>query len=285
LGICEFALYHLDGSGSSVTANCPVPFSAALYSRYKYGSQTAAAAFARALAAAFCDRYPELVRGPRLLVASSPYSHVPTAAHSLARELVPVLNATRAGYGLDQAPLVQIERATTSEGDYGTLSAQARDRRMAANSLSFARFGPHRVRGAHLLVVDDVRVTGAHQRSVARASEGLPLGSRTFLYLAAFTGSFDPTVENRLNHSGISTLDDLGGIVRAGDFAWNVRVCKFLLNRDNRADLPRFLAGMPGWFVRELHRNSTGDGYARMDAYAGSHAIVDAALKRLLTSA
>jgi hypothetical protein len=135
-----------------------------------------------------------------------------------------------------------------------------------------------------LIVVDDVRVTGAHQRCVTSASEGLPFGSRTFLYVAAFVGArcgyFDPSVENALNHSVIKTLDDLARIVRADDFAWNVRVCKFLLNPDNRRDLPQFLAGMPDWFVRDLHRNSTRDGYACMDAYTGGHAIVRAELAR-----
>lgn len=270
--IREFALYQLDGAGSS--------FSAELYSRYKYGSRVAAGAFARGLGAAFGDRYPELVRTPRLLIASSPYNYVPTAANSLARELVPILNSTRAGHGLDPAPLVQIERSTTSAGDYGTLSAQARDRSMAANSLSFDRFWSHQVRGAHLIVVDDVKVTGAHQRCLTRASEALPLGSRTFLYVAAFAGYVDPTVENTLNHSVVKTLGDLAEIVLADDFAWNVRVCKFLLNQDNRGDLPRFLAGMPGWFVRDLHRNSVRDGYAGMGAYAASHAIVRAELDR-----
>ena len=87
-------------------------------------------------------------------------------------------------------------------------------------------------------------------------------------------------MEDALNHAAVKTLGDLAPIVRAADFAWNVRACKFLLNPANRGDLPRFLAGMPDWFVRDLQRNSSRDGYARMDAYAGSHAIVRAELGR-----
>jgi hypothetical protein len=59
---------------------------------------------------------------------------------------------------------------------------------MAANTLSFRRFRPELVRDAHLMVVDDVRVTGAHQRCLMRASEGLPLSARTFLYIVSFRG-------------------------------------------------------------------------------------------------
>jgi hypothetical protein len=259
------------------------PFSARQYSRYKYGSVAAAEAFARALGGAFWACRPELAGVPRLLLTSSPYTYVPTAATTLARSLQPVLNGVRAGAGLPPAPLVQVDRIGTSAGDYGTLSAPARDRRMAANVLSFRRFPPDQVRGAHLLVVDDVRVTGAHQRSVMRASEDIPFLARTFLYIACFRSAssrFDPTQENALNHAAVRTLGDLAGIVADGDFSWNVRVCKFVLDPANRRGLPRFLGQMPGWFVRDLHRNSCRDGYARMAAYAPSHEAVRAELAR-----
>ena len=280
----EFALYSLGGASQAAREICRQPFSVAHYSRYKYGSVTAAETFARALGQAFCERYPDQALARRLIMASSPYAHVPTAATTLARRLQPVLNAIRARRGLAPAPLLRVDRISTSAGDYGTLSAQARDQHMAANALSFRRFPPRLVRGAHLLIVDDVRVTGAHQRCLMRASEDLPLTARAFLYIAAFhgtaAGGFDPAQEDALNHAAVKTLGDLAVIVDAGDFAWNVRVCKFALSPANRRELPRFLRGMPDWFVRGLHRNSRLDGYARMELYAPSHAVVRAELSR-----
>jgi PRTase ComF-like len=131
-------LYHLDGPDAAVAMSSSPPFSATQYSRYKYGSVAAAEAFARALGEAFCECRPQLVRVPRLLMTSSPYTYVPTAATALARSLQPVLNAARARAGLPPARFVQVDRLGTSAGDYGTLSAAARDRRMAANVLSYA---------------------------------------------------------------------------------------------------------------------------------------------------
>jgi hypothetical protein len=280
----EFSLYCLDGPDAAAAMSSSPPFSATQYSRYKYGSVAAAEAFARALGDAFCECRPEPVRVPRLLMTSSAYNYVPTAATALARSLQPVLNAARAGAGLPPAPFVQVDRIGTSAGDYGMLSAQARDRRMAANSLSFRRFPPDQVHGAHLLVVDDVRVTGAHQRCVMRATENMPFLARTFLYIACFrrpaSSRFDPTQEDALNHAAVRTLGDLAAIVADGDFSWNVRVCKFVLDQANRRGLPRFLGDMPGWFIRDLHRNSCRDGYARMTAYAPSHQVVRAELAR-----
>ncbi len=278
----EFALYSLGGHRPALNGGGRPPFSPARYSRYKYGSVAAAEAFGRALGAAFCEARPELALAPRLLMASSPYVHVPAAAATLARGLRPVLNAARAAHGLAPAPLLRVDRVSTSAGDYGTLSARARDQHMAANVLSFRRFRPAQVRGAHLLVVDDVRVTGAHQRCLMRASEDLPLAARVFLYIAAvparLSGRFDPAQEDALNHTAVKALDDLAGIVEAGDFAWNVRVCKFALGPANHGELPRFLRRMPDWFIRDLHRNSCLDGYARMAPYAPSHALVHAEL-------
>jgi hypothetical protein len=160
---------------------------------------------------------------------------------------------------------------------------------MAANVLSFRRFRPMLVRDAHLLIVDDVRVTGAHQRCLVRASDDLSLAARTFLYLAAFghpaAGRFDPTQEDALNHAAVRMLDDLTGIVAADDFAWNVRVCKFVLSPACRAGLSRFLGRMPDWFVRDLDRNARRDGYPRMACYAPSHAMVQTELDRRRTRA
>jgi hypothetical protein len=278
----EFALYSLDGPASAAAGAWPLSFSPAHYSRYKYGSVAATESFARALASALGERHPEIVRAPGLVMTSSPYARVPTAATTLARRLQPLLNVTRARRGRQPAPLVQVERIGTSAGDYGTLSAPARDQRMAASALSFRRFTPGQADGAHLLVIDDVRVTGAHQRCLLRASEELPLAARTFLYIASFPSrastSFDPTQEDRLNHAAIKTLGDLARIVEAGDFTWNVRACKFVLSPANHDDLPRFLRRMPGWFVRGLHRNSRLDGYWKMTLYASSHAVVCAEL-------
>ena len=281
--VYELALYRLDQGGSAGGTAVPWPFDAALYSRYKYGSAVAADSFARALAQAFLDRYRGLAHQPRLLIASSPYRRVPTAANALAVRFATVLNAARAGRGVPPAPLLHIERIAASSGDYGTLSAEARTRLMAANALCFDRLRPH-ADGAHLIVVDDVKVTGAHQRCLTRASETLPLDSRTFAHIAAFDGAStqrpDPALEDRLNHAAISTLDDLADIVGDADFTWNVRVCKFLLCPANRDDLTSFLTRMTDPFVRELCRNSLLDGYARMTAYRESHAIIQRELRR-----
>jgi hypothetical protein len=69
-------LYTLGGSSPAANDDGRLPFSAARYSKYKYGSVAAAETFARALGAAFCQAHPEFALAPWLLMASSPYAHV-----------------------------------------------------------------------------------------------------------------------------------------------------------------------------------------------------------------
>lgn len=145
-----------------------------------------------------------------------------------------------------------------TSGDYGRLSAEQRRTIMAANRLSFHRVPATALPGAHLVVVDDLKVTGAHQRCLAAATDALPLASRIFTHIAALPAhggmTIDPRLEDRFNHVDVSTLADLAPIVTASGFTWHVRVCKVLLTAANRADLPTFLRQMPDAFVREPAR-------------------------------
>jgi hypothetical protein len=282
----EFALYQLDAAGAQVAAACPEPFDARRYSSYTYGSTAAAEWFGQRLAAAYLARVPHAMGLPRVLIAAAPYHRVPSAAAALARGFRTAFNAERtAATGLTAAPLVQIERQVTTTGDYAVLSAAAREEWMAANPLSFGRIDKPELRGAHLIVLDGAKITGAHQRHLIRSSADLALGSRTFLYaaeLAERAGQFDPSVEDRLNHARICTLDDFSGMLRerVGDFAWNERVCKFLLSPQRRDELPLFLGRTPGRFIRELHRHSLADGYASMPAYRDSFSLITMELRR-----
>jgi hypothetical protein len=143
-------LYCLDGPHAAAAMNSSPPFSAAQYSRYKYGSPAAAEAFARALGEVFRECRPELVRAPRLLMTSSPYAYVPRAATALARSLQPVLNAARARVDLPPAPFVQVDRIGTSAGlsaEPGPSSSRTWSRAAAAPPGPSRRCSPRRACG------------------------------------------------------------------------------------------------------------------------------------------
>ncbi|GHO98586.1 hypothetical protein KSF_086340 [Reticulibacter mediterranei] len=277
----ELALYHLNEAGLPVKSTCPFPFVAADYSRYKYGATAVADRFASALGDAFQHAFPHLIFAPSLLIASSPYKYVPTAAHALACLFLRHVNLERDRRHLPPACLIKIARYHLSAGDYGTLPIEQRRLLMRSNTLSL---DPAALEGAHLVMIDDIKVSGAHQERLREATETQPLASRTFLHIASFfihpSAVLDPTIEDRLNHAFVKTLDDLMGIIQASDFVWNVRLCKFLLSARNRAELPAFLERLPDRFLLDLCERSCGDSYDLMATYRESHLLVQAALQQ-----
>jgi hypothetical protein len=277
----ELALYHLNEAGIPVQSICPFPFVAVDYSRYKYGAAAVAGRFASALGDVFQHAFPHLISAPSLLIASSPYKYVPTAAHVLASRFLQHINLRRDHQHLPPAHLIKIARHHPSSGDYGTLPDEQRRLLMRTNALSF---GSTPFQNAHLVMIDDIKVSGAHQERLREATDLLPLASRTFLHIASFCvqppALLDPTIEDRLNHACVKMLDDLIDIIQAPDFVWNVRLCKFLLSASNRAELPAFLACLPDRFLLDLFVLSCGDGYDLMAAYRESHLLVQAALQQ-----
>jgi hypothetical protein len=277
----ELELYWLNEGGFPVRTVPACPFVAAEYSRYKHGAAASAAVFARCLEDAFQETFPHVADAARLLIASSPYKYVPTAAHALALAFLHRLNERRHSRNLPAARLIKIGRLQPSPDDYGQFSAGQRHALMRANSLSVDRTLP---RDSHLVIIDDIKVTGAHQNCLMAATDGLPLLSRTFLHIARFvipsSAALDPTIEDRLNHASAKGLSDLVEIVRSPDFAWNARLCRFLLSKKNRTELSGFLTHMPGCFVLDLSEKSRGDGYDLMDAYRESYTIVETALRQ-----
>ena len=77
---------------------------------------------------------------------------------------------------------MRIGRASHIDKDFSLLSPEQRAAVMASNSLALP---PHAaLAGRHLVVVDDCRITGAHEGNVLRALEesgGAGLASVTFL--------------------------------------------------------------------------------------------------------
>jgi hypothetical protein len=277
---CELELYWLNETGVPVRSASAYPFTAADYSRYKHGATACGAVFATALADAFQRAHPHIADASQLLIASAPYKHVPTASHALARAFACDLNQRRFSRNVPSARLIKIGRLHLSPDDYGQFSIEQRRVLMRTNPLTLDTTP---FQDAHLVVIDDLKVTGAHQDCLVDATDGLPLLSRTFLYIARLLSppaALDPTVEDRLNHAFVKKLADIIAIVRSPDFAWNARLCRFLLSARNRAELPAFLMQMPGRFLLDLSEKSCGDGYDLMEAYRKSYVILQMALQQ-----
>ncbi|QFU99520.1 hypothetical protein KDY119_03051 [Luteimicrobium xylanilyticum] len=260
------ALARLDGSADDGFALVPTSFArragtapgtAGDYSRFKHGDGAVAARYGEALALAYLAS--GRAHGP-LLVTSSGYDVAPPAAAAL----LPAFAATLAAHGHD-ARCVVVRRHTPSDGDYATWGAAQRRARLRPAHLE----APGDVRGAHVVALDDVRVTGAHEHAVHAALRTAGARHVDHLYVVQVPRSRTASVEAELNAASVRDAEDVLVLAAEPEYVPNARVARLLLAlappvlddvlcraprglvtwlgdvalRDRFATLPRYVAG------------------------------------------
>lgn len=198
-----------------------------LYSRMKHGDLDATRALALPLARRLLEVAPELGTSEAPVLLPVAYMSVRPACWFLARAVADTIDQARADRGLPRARLIHVVKNAVTATDYATASAAQRAAELAAIRFQLV----DDVRGAHLVVVDDVRVTGAAERTIlAPLMAGGPQSAHV-AYLATVTGvlAADPAVEAHLNHAAVNSVTDLIPALRRGDFALTIRFLKRLL--------------------------------------------------------
>ena len=262
----QSALFRVRHDGTRFRADGE-GFDAAAYSRFKYGSDRAAGEYGRRMAGPLLDVHPHASRAPETVVlASAAYKHTPSAAHAVFKAMhVELLER-----GV-LVPVTRILRENLVEGDYGTLGAADRERLMQANGLSV---DPESVAGKHVVVVDDVRITGSHERSVERLMDTVGPASTTFLYLVDLDrdqASADPAFEDRLNHALVRDLPSYAALVDSEPCTLNARSVKSALDPRNGSDLAAFVRSRSRAWVEHLVACAAADGYDLMGTYGPSY--------------
>lgn len=262
--------------GRAITATGEV-VNAAAYSLFKYGNPEQAGHYAGELAKLLLES-PVAARFDHdqpLVVSASAYKRLETAAQLLANGVSMRLNW--AGYNTQNG---RIRRSRLTEGDYATMSATEREFWMANNGLSA---DASVFRGRHAVVIDDICITGSHERSICQLFSNIGVASLTSLYVMELDPALaarDTRIEDRLNHARIKTLEDLLELMRSmAVFVPTARVVKFVLN--SPADvLKRFLGMVSCAVLRHLHAGLLDDGYYKMDSYRTGVELVIAEVTR-----
>jgi adenine/guanine phosphoribosyltransferase-like PRPP-binding protein len=238
------------------------------YSRFKHGDGKVAEAFGAALARLWLARRPAAGgragtgrTAPRpIVVTSAGYDVAPPAAWSLVEPFVRELRA--AGVDVETA---SIHRDKPSASDYAALGRGARSQAIAARDLTV----PPAVRGAEVVVLDDVRVTGTHERAMTRALRRAGASRVQHLYVARVRGRReDPTIESDLNRAEIRTMADLLALASAPAYLPNARVARWVLALPDD-ELDEFVAVAPPELLDWLARVACVDGVARLPRYRG----------------
>jgi len=253
----SIALFQLTRQADIVFDQAGNLFDAYAYSRFKYGSAYMARHYAEQLHLLLQQKHPILAELPALWLTSSAYKFVPTASDSLAKYLLQDWkgNLTK----------VKIVRSRLFPADYGNLSLQERQAMMQQVELYFDPISP---KPKHLLVVDDIRITGVHEQRILEFATKEGFEHIYFAYIAHLSPKADPTTEHWLNHIAIRHLRDLWDLWKTEGCLLNARICKFLLSYPKQKALAHFANALPPSIKARIAEGMYQDGYAEMDMYA-----------------
>lgn len=245
---------------------CPIfdrddlPFDGADYSRFKYGSKTVARRFGKVLAKRF---WVQVLRNKlpdkQIMVYPSPYNFIPTATFVMKDYFIKYLNEYLVGAGLSPVKEGKIDRNSGYITDYGTMNVEERDAVMAEDSFHIdAHFAKDKI----LIFLDDIRVTGSHERRIDKMVKAYKLNNLCYyLYYASVE---DPTIEANfedfLNLNAIHGLIDISKIIRNEEFAFNTRVVKYILSAPHE-EFKVFIQYQSDTFVDTLWHYSMGNSY------------------------
>jgi hypothetical protein len=245
--------------------NC-FPFSADDYSRFKFGDGQIAAQFGHSLAQGFITENLSKETDPKqLVVISSPYSFIPTASSALMRHFHYGLNRWLVSNGWPVAESAKVHRYVTYKEDYGALDASERIQLIGNDRFHIdASF----LVGKTLIFLDDIRITGSHERMIHRMAEQYQLQNDIWmLYFAELVNAnIHPRIENFLNYYFVKSVFDIDKIIENGAFEFNTRVVKYILNAE-RTEFSIFIAKQSQEFVHLLFDMALGNGYHLMDTY------------------
>ena len=249
-----------------IKSEAELTFSPVDYSRFKFGDELIAEEFGRSLAEGFIQSNKSiLLESIPIVVVSSPYSFIPTATFAIKNHFVNVLNSWLYQNDLSIVKEVKVSRSITYKDDYGKLNAEER-----LNLIGKDKFyiDSHFVKGHTLLFLDDIRITGSHEKMILKMIDEFSLENKIHLLYFAELSNTDihPNFENYLNYYSVKTLNDLHSIINSDRFLINTRIVKFILN-NSETDFVDFLSLTSIEFKKLLYHMSIGNSYHEIEAY------------------
>ncbi len=242
-------------------------FDPGAYSRFKFGDDQVAKEFGEQLAEGFISGYlKDNFIDNQVVVISSPYSFIPTATFAMKNYFIHQLNRWMVDNGGLVVQEAKVHRTITYKEDYGALSAEERMSLIGNDSFHIDKhFLDHKT----LLFLDDIRITGSHERMILKMVDEYQMKNDIHLLYFAELANMDihPNVENLLNYYQVKSIFDLDGIVKSGSFCFNTRIVKYILNSEFNS-FSVFIHNQTEEFINMLYNLALGNGYHTIEAYA-----------------
>ena len=268
----SYALYQLqvkllDGLFAEFTCQDGSPFDLHAYSRFKYGYLPPASEYGAGLAALIADVLLDMAGNEPIVIVSAPYKYLPTASEAIARVLCYELSHQAVLDGREPPVLVPFHKAAPGDSSYAHSSERERERQLQTLGL---HLDESLIPGSHVLVVDDIRITGAAQRASAAYLEPLMPASIWYLQAASLpeeVGRRHPSLENDLNSTIPPVLVEIAAYARGGALQLNTRLLRFILECENEEEFWNFMEISSLTFLREIHQAGVGSGQVYYEKY------------------
>jgi len=257
-----------------------VNFNKEQYSEFKYGKMSVTVKFAQELAWRLGLYIMDTVKeGEEVFITGAPYNQVPVASTALAEYTAAFLqrlllphSSTRLGEWIT-IKTFKISRQHSYHDDYGNMSAELREKSITGETFHVE---PALLEGKHVICIDDIYITGAHERRVEKMFDSLNILSKSlvFAYYAQLTGECDPGIESQLNHAKITPVGSAIWELLAHDIIVNTRLTKYLLSL-SRGMFGYVLGAMSPRFRTDLWKAGLANNYAHHELYKTNFLLLD----------
>ena len=243
-------------------------FSAADYSKFKFGESQVAADFGKILATSFIEKHRDLLlEKEEIVIISSPYNAIPTASFAMTHFFKREINAFLFQHGKQAAMDSKIHRYKTYSTDYGNLDFEARKQLISTDKYHLDRaFLENRL----CLFLDDVKITGSHEYVIRQQIEKHDLygkGTFGFVYFAELKNkNVAPQFENVLNYAYVKGIKEVVEIMQSPTFWFNTRVVKYILISQT-VDIEYFIQHTEKEKIKSLVHWAIANNYHKMEEY------------------
>jgi hypothetical protein len=182
----------------------------------------------------------------------------------------------------DVRPAIEakINRARSYNQDYGNMSHAERRKSITGDGFYVdANFLKDKV----VLFIDDIRISGAHEeRVLAMIKKYKITAPYVMLYYAEVVNKkINPNLENKLNYAAIKSVIDISRIVRRGDFVFNTRNVKYMLNTDE-VSFFNFIVNQSEHFIQDFFHYAIGNYYYEIPEYKQNFAQLSKLYKKMI---
>jgi len=243
------------------------PFDRVDYSHFKYGYVPPAVEYGKELAHLIADRLFTLAGTTPITIVAAPYKFLRTASEQIAIALRDELVIDAQRRGIIPPKLVPLYKAAVGDSSYAKSSMSDRLSMLATLGLSTDE---SRITGHHVLVVDDIRITGTAEKVTAKYLEPLNPASVWYLHAARLDegiGVEYPHLEDEMNQSAVHSLEVILEQVEARQFALNTRVLRFILETKGSEKLLAFTDAAPRSLLEEIQQSAVGNGPEYCERY------------------